>query len=253
MDVGALVAVLGHRLTALERGHGRAQVADLGTRIVEVVLARDLLAAGLEDATEQVADERATSVADVERAGRVGRHELDVDRAGAGRRDATPGERGRTARSRVTATRPQPAGSARIAAMVDSSAASRSRRLRNPGGATSTVAMGVSDDASSASTGQLGGERGRDRQRRHPVWPGELEREVAGEVTVLGIGRSLDLDRRAVSVLRPARDGPAGLSAVPGASDGRTNLGADEYSCGWWARRRRGHGDRPRSFGVRRW
>ena len=93
MDVGALVAVLGHRLTALERGHGRAQVADLGTRIVEVVLARDLLAAGLEDATQQVADERAASVADVERAGRVGGHELDVDRAGVGRGDATPGGR----------------------------------------------------------------------------------------------------------------------------------------------------------------
>ena len=44
--------------------------------VVEVVLARDPLAAGLEDAAQQVADERPAGVADRERTGRVGRHEL---------------------------------------------------------------------------------------------------------------------------------------------------------------------------------
>src|SRR5207249_3701914 len=39
------------------------------------------LAARLEDAAEQVADECAAGVADVKGSGRVGRHELDVDRA----------------------------------------------------------------------------------------------------------------------------------------------------------------------------
>ena len=77
--VVALVAVLGERLAAMQRRDGCAEDADLAARIVEVVLARDALAAGLEDAAEQVADERAARVADVQRPGRVGRHELDVD------------------------------------------------------------------------------------------------------------------------------------------------------------------------------
>ena len=48
-------------------------------RVVEVVLARDAMPAALEHAAEQVPDEGAARVADGQRAGRVGRDELDVD------------------------------------------------------------------------------------------------------------------------------------------------------------------------------
>ena len=120
-DVVALVAVLGDRLAAPERGDRRAEVPDLPARVVEVVLARDALAAGLEDAAQQVADERAAGVADVERPGRVGRHELDVDaRAG------SPTRAGPTRRARRGCP-----------PTIRSRAASARRRLRNPGGATS--------------------------------------------------------------------------------------------------------------------
>ena len=179
MDVGALVAVLGHRLTALERGDGRAQVADLRTRIVEVVLARDPLAAGLEDATEQVADERATSVADVERPGRVGGHELDVDRPGAGRGDATPG--GRIGEDR---------GDRRLERLVAQTEVEEPRRRH----------LGARDRrrgrVGRGFVRHLGRQRLRDRQRRHAIRPGQLHREVAGEVAMGRVGGAFDLDRR---------------------------------------------------------
>ena len=83
------------------------RLVDLAARVVEVVLARHALAARLEDAAEQVADERAAGVADRERAGRVGRHELDVDRARRDRRDAAPCIRlGEDRRPRSPRTRP---------------------------------------------------------------------------------------------------------------------------------------------------
>src|SRR6476660_920240 len=56
-----------------------------------------------------------------------------------------------TDRVRVGATRPQAGGSARIAATVASSAASRRWRLRNPGGATSALAIGADVGAVAAS------------------------------------------------------------------------------------------------------
>ena len=93
VDVVALVAVLGHRLAALSAATDAPRLPIWAPEVVEVVLARDLLAAGLEHAAQQVADERAARVADVERAGRVGRHELDVDRAGADRADPAPARR----------------------------------------------------------------------------------------------------------------------------------------------------------------
>ena len=78
-DVVAVVAVLGH-FPALGEGRDRqAELLDLAAEVVEVVLARDLVADGLEDAAQQVADERATCVADGQRTGRVGADELDVD------------------------------------------------------------------------------------------------------------------------------------------------------------------------------
>ena len=54
------------------------------------VPARDLLPAGLQDPTEQVADERPSGVADRQRPGGIRGYELDVDRPGAGRRKPAP-------------------------------------------------------------------------------------------------------------------------------------------------------------------
>ena len=93
VDVVALVAALGHRLAPPQRRDRRSQVADLTARVVEVVLARHLLPAGLEHAAREIADERAARVPDVERPGRVGRHELDIDRARTDRRDPPPAGR----------------------------------------------------------------------------------------------------------------------------------------------------------------
>ena len=135
VDVVAVVAIVGHGLAASEGGHRRAEVPDLRPRIVEVVLAGDLLTTGLEDAAEHVADEGPARVPDVERSGRVRRYEFDVHRA-----------RGSPARAPAHRR-----GSARTVAIVDSSAVSRSRRLRKPGGATSTDATGVATDGSVAS------------------------------------------------------------------------------------------------------
>ena len=64
-DVLAVVAVLGDLAALADREDRRAEVLHLGARVVEVVLARDPLAAGLEHAREQVADEGAARVADV--------------------------------------------------------------------------------------------------------------------------------------------------------------------------------------------
>ena len=94
-DVGAVIAVLGDRLAPEGRHDRRAELVDLPARVVEVVLARDLLAAGLEDAAEQVADERAAGVADRQRTGRVGGDELDVDDPRARRGRPGPSDSGR--------------------------------------------------------------------------------------------------------------------------------------------------------------
>ena len=92
--IGTPVPVFGHGLAASHGRHRGAQVLDLRARVVEVVLPGDGLPACLEHPAQQVPDEGATRVADRERPGRVGRHELHVDPAGVDGRDAAPG-RGR--------------------------------------------------------------------------------------------------------------------------------------------------------------
>ena len=99
-----------------------------------------------------------------------------------------------TERGRTGATRPQPGGSARMDAIVDSSAASRRRTFRKPGGATSADAIGEAEPVAGRLCIQLGGDGGRDRQRRHPVRAGKPHRQVAREVTVDGVGRAFDGD-----------------------------------------------------------
>ena len=81
MDVVAVVPVVWDRRAVRERPDGGAQVAHLGAEVVEVVLARRRVTGRVEDAAEEVADEGAPSVPDVEGTGRVGRDELDVRRA----------------------------------------------------------------------------------------------------------------------------------------------------------------------------
>ena len=141
------------------------------------------------------------------------------------------------------ATRPQPSGSARISATVDSSARSARRMLRNPGGATSTVATGVDARSSADSRASCVGQGRGDRERSHPVGTGEPHREVRGEVAVRGIGRSLHLDRRARHVRSQHRQ-RAGLHGPrPGALDRAPDLGPD-------GRMERWQGGEPR---VRHW
>ncbi len=91
--VVALVPILRDRLTPPQRHDRRAEVPDLAAGVVEVVLARHALPARLEDPAEQVADEGPARVPDVERAGRIGRHELHVHDAPRRERDAPPGRR----------------------------------------------------------------------------------------------------------------------------------------------------------------
>ena len=94
------------------------------------------------------------------------------------------------------------------------------RRFRNPGGATSAEAIGVDAGSSAARAARAVLERLGDRERGHPVRPGQLHREIAGEVAVVGVGRVLHFDRGTDRIVgerreRPVRDGP-----VPGAPDG---------------------------------
>jgi hypothetical protein len=90
VDVVALVAVFRDGFAAPDRADRGTELIELAARVVEVVLARHPLPARLEHAAEEVADEGPARVADRQRAGRVGRHELDVDRARRDRLDATP-------------------------------------------------------------------------------------------------------------------------------------------------------------------
>ena len=86
--VRTAIPVLGD-VAAVPQGPDRgAEQPDLGAEVVEVVLAGHSLAGRFQDATEEVAHERASRVADVEGAGGVGRDELDVDVLGVGGSDA---------------------------------------------------------------------------------------------------------------------------------------------------------------------
>ena len=84
---GAAVAALGHGLALGPGEHAAAERADLPAGVVDVVLAGDLVAAALQQPAERVAVGGEPAVADVDRAGGVGRDELDLHPlAGAERR-----------------------------------------------------------------------------------------------------------------------------------------------------------------------
>ena len=78
-DITTVITVFRDGLAEPDGPDGQAQLLHLRARIVEVVLARCLVADALQDATEQVAHESAARVADRQRTGGVGRDELDVD------------------------------------------------------------------------------------------------------------------------------------------------------------------------------
>ena len=72
LDIVAVVSVGRDILASSKRGNGCAQIGDLTANVVEVVLARDLLPASLEDSTEQIADKCAPRIPDVQRPRRIG-------------------------------------------------------------------------------------------------------------------------------------------------------------------------------------
>ena len=81
-EVLALVAVLGRLLAAVARVERVAELVELRARVVQVVLAVHLGALRGEQVRDRVADRDPAPAAGVQRAGRVGRDELEVDRAG---------------------------------------------------------------------------------------------------------------------------------------------------------------------------
>ena len=78
-DVLALVAVLGELLPAFRADQRAAEDAHLHAAVVQVVLPVDDVAGALEDAGQRVAVGGPPPAAGVERTGRVGGDELDVD------------------------------------------------------------------------------------------------------------------------------------------------------------------------------
>ena len=104
--VGACVPILGHRGLAAEglevaRLHRGAEPIHLRAGVVEVVLALDGLAHRLEQARDRVAQDRVARVPDVQRARRVGAHELHLhppSRRARGARAPGPAPRCRAAR-----------------------------------------------------------------------------------------------------------------------------------------------------------
>src|SRR5690606_6186785 len=75
----ARVAALGQGPTGPAGQDRLAEATDLPAGVVDVVLAGDLVAAALEQPAERVAVGGEPAVADVDRPGRVGRDELDLD------------------------------------------------------------------------------------------------------------------------------------------------------------------------------
>ena len=73
-----LADVLAQRLAVAQVGRARQRV-DLGAGVVDVVLARHVVAGEREQIGERIAEHRAAAVADVHGTGRIGRHVLDVD------------------------------------------------------------------------------------------------------------------------------------------------------------------------------
>ena len=170
-DVFAVVAILGNLLPSGQRQHRLAELLDLAARVVEVVLARDLLAGRLEDAAQQIADERAAGIANGQRAGRIGADELDVDAL-------------RFVRLAAAVVETLPRESRRLTARH---AFGLSQTLTKPGPATSARAMRPS--AARLLARSVG-----DVARRPPQVARRLHRQVGRVVAMLDLLRPHDLD-----------------------------------------------------------
>ena len=193
---------------------------DLAARVVEVVLARDLVAGRLEHAAQQVAHERAARVADRQRTGRVGGHELDVDLRGVATLD--PAEAGvRGARDRPG--RPRAAGREPEVDEARARPPRRSRQGRRPRAPRSARDEGLGD-----------------RQRRPAQRAGELQREVGWQVAVLGVAAG-----RATSIAGVGTSGGTGGSAPSGRACARRARRPTGHVT---ERRRGGLADRSRSL-----
>jgi hypothetical protein len=233
VDVVAAIAVFGYGLATPQRRHRSTELVDLAAGVVEVVLARHLLPARLEDSTEQVTDEGAAGVTDRERAGRVSRNELHVDAARRDRFDATPGSgvgqdpidhrlEGTGLDPDIEEARRRDLGS------LDRGRVLRRRRIAH----------------------EFRGEQRGKLERRASIGPRELHRQIRREIAMGPVGRTLYLDRRpcihldrgecaVIDRARPrALDGAAYLGAqggwghggiVPAGAVGR------RYWCGSWA------------------
>ena len=204
-----MVAIVGDGLAPPDRDDGCAEIGDLPAPVVEVILARHRLPTGLEDSAQQIADERAASVADRQRPGRIGRHELDVDGARVDRRDTAP-----------PVGIGQDPGDRRLEDLVGQAQVQEAR-----GGD-----VDAGDGRAGRPVGGVGGDFVRDDpgdvQRRPAERPGQLQRQVRGQVTVLGLGGPLDLDRRDRSI-RCVGKSTARDRAPPCGCDGVADLGPD--------------------------
>jgi hypothetical protein len=169
-DVRAGVAVLGNGFAFRRRQQRAGEPVDLGAVVVEVVLADDLRAAGLEQPGQGVAHSRPPDSPDVHGAGRVRRDELEVDLL-AGERVVVPVLR--------------PGGHDRAGELA------LGRRIERD---VEEARAGDLRIRNARACGELSGDPGREVTRgyAHPL--GYLKRDIRGIVAVLGITRALDGD-----------------------------------------------------------
>ena len=174
-DVVALIAV-GGKLDILAQSfqvagvYGSVEEVHLGTGVVNVVFAGDLVAGGLEDGGEDAAKDGAAGVADVDGAGGVDADEFDHDLAGIGGWEGTEV----------------------VAGVQDFG-----HLLLEPLGTEAKVkeaGRGDPDLLDQAVGGDEVGEGFGDVNWGQADGAGEAEGQAGGEVAVLGVARALDLD-----------------------------------------------------------
>ena len=167
-DVGPRVPVLRRRLTLRRGQQGADEAVDLRATVVEVVLAGDLCTLGGEDAAERIANGGPAGVAEVQRAGGVGRDELEVD-PGADHRGA-------------------------VAVPVAVGQHGRDHRTSGRGGEPHVEEAGPGhlDGVHPVGRGQRRRQPASQLARVHPDRLGHLQGEVRRVVAVLGVAGPLD-------------------------------------------------------------
>ena len=167
--------------------------------VVDVVLALDFAAGGVEHCGEGVAQHGATPVADLQRAGRVGGDELELH--------ALAGRLGGAAPAVAGGDRLEQAGALPVGTDAQVDEAGR-------GG------LGVGEQVAALDAGD---DRLGDLERGQAHRAGQAHREVAGVVAVLGALRALDAD---------FGRGHGGQRAVPlGAPEGVVERVAHQFAC----------------------